>query len=127
MIHKKRQKNQIKKDKIKNIAGGGGLRPYTEYEDFINHLKSLDSSTVIDRAYEIVSKENLRSIFSNMDFDNKDKINTLLKLPKILDVFYQEWLKVDVDEIEYMEYCVTKLVNDLTKYNKLVEKQNRER
>ena len=114
-------------ENIKKLKEELNSRIDTEYEDFINHLKSLDSSTVIDRAYEIVSKENLRSIFSNMDFDNKDKINTFLKLPKILDVFYQEWLKVDVDEIEYMEYCVTKLVNDLTKYNKLVEKQNRER
>ena len=98
-----------------------------ELEDYKLSVKEKGVDYAIDRAYEIVSKENLRSIFSNMDFDNKDKINTLLKLPKILDVFYQEWLKVDVDEIEYMEYCVTKLVNDLTKYNKLVEKQNRER
>lgn len=65
---------------------------HSEYEGFINSLKSKSAEEIIKSAYEIVTKENFMSYCEDGEPDLTEKqINALLSRNNVLDEIYQDW------------------------------------
>ena len=90
-----------------------------EYEEFIKKLEKCEPSVIIDKAYEKVLKEEIKSILENKDFD-EEELNVLLKVEGILDKCYDEWQDFDGNFDEKIEYAVDqrieKIIDEEDKY-----------
>lgn len=86
-----------------------------EFNHFKKGLKKLPKSKIIDKAYEIVVKEEIKDMLTYMDLHDAEKEMLFLQ-DDILNEFYQDWLDCDVPLGDSMEYCIEDSVATLTKY-----------
>lgn len=80
-----------------------------EYNMFIQDISKKETNVIIDRAYEIVSKEIIKDKLENQEFDEKE-LTALLKNENILDECYDEWMDTDANFGELIEYAVDERV-----------------
>lgn len=86
-----------------------------EFNHFKKGLKKLPKSKIIDKAYEIVVKEEIKDMLAYMDLHDTEKEMLFLQ-DDILNEFYHDWLDCDVPLGDSMEYCIEDSVATLTKY-----------
>ena len=86
-----------------------------EFNHFKKGLKKLPKSKIIDKAYEIVVKEEIKDMLTYMDLHDAEKEMLFLQ-DDILNEFYKDWLDCDVPLGDSMEYCIEDSVATLTKY-----------
>lgn len=86
-----------------------------EFNHFKKGLKKLPKSKIIDKAYEIVVKEEIKDMLAYMDLHDIEKEMLFLQ-DDILNEFYHDWLDCDVPLGDSMEYCIEDSVATLTKY-----------
>ena len=86
-----------------------------EYEDFINRILERPKESIVVRAYEIVSKAEIKQQLLNMTLHDKEKA-VLLDTEDVLDAFYEDWLDTDVHFGEIMYDTIEESVATATKY-----------
>lgn len=82
-------------------------RIYAEHEEWLAELKQKPADKIIRKAYEICYREEFISVIETKDFDDEE-IEKLMRLPKILDILYDEWLKTDASVFDML----VEVVND---------------
>lgn len=86
-----------------------------ELKKFKNELKKLPKSKVIDKAYELVSKEELKDNLINMPLYDKEKEMLFLQ-DDVLNEFYHDWLDSDIPLGNSMKECVEESIAILSRY-----------
>ena len=86
-----------------------------EFNDFKKGLNKLPKDKIIEKAYEITSKEEIKDMLINMDLHDLEKEIIFLQ-EDVLNEFYHDWLDCDVPLGESMQYCIEESVATLTKY-----------
>ena len=76
-------------------------RAAAEQEGFIEKLKSLPASKIIEAAYEYVMREDILMIFENRNFSDKEA-KALLKFNAPIAACYDNWLKADCSHMEML-------------------------
>ena len=88
-----------------------------ELNELKTELKSKPPDEIIQSAYELVTKEDILSVFEiEEDFDLQE-YKALLKTKKPLEYLYQEWLNYDGSEMDSIrnsvDFAIEKQVNYL--------------
>ena len=86
-----------------------------EFKAFKKDLKKLPKNKIIDKAYELISKEEIKYTLLNMDLHEAEK-EMLFYQDDVLNEFYHDWLDCDVPLGDSMQYCIEESVATLTKY-----------
>lgn len=87
-----------------------------EYKSFINSLiKNNTKEEILNKAYEITTKSELKSVLMSMDLYPKEKA-ILLDTEDILDEFYKDWLDEDTQLGESLYYSIENSIAGATKY-----------
>lgn len=86
-----------------------------EFKAFKKDLKKLPKNKIIDKAYEITAKEEIKDALINMDLHDAEK-EMLFYQDDILNEFYHDWLDCDVPLGDSMQYCIEESIATLTKY-----------
>ena len=86
-----------------------------EFKAFKKDLKKLPKNKIIDKAYELISKEEIKDTLLNMDLHEAEK-EMLFYQDDILNEFYHDWLDCDVPLGDCMQYCIEESIATLTKY-----------
>ena len=86
-----------------------------EFKAFKKDLKKLPKNKIIDKAYELISKEEIKDTLLNMDIHEAEK-EMLFYQDDVLNEFYHDWLDCDVPLGDSMQYCIEESVATLTKY-----------
>ena len=98
-----------------------------EFSDFIENLKKCSPETIIDRAYEKVSKEEMTYKIKDKDYSISD-LKALLKTDGILQECYDEWLKSDGHFTDVLEYAVEERIDLIIEdFERQKHKKDRER
>ena len=91
----------------------------TKLERELNHinkgLKKLPKNKIINKAYEITAKEEIKDTLINMELHDAEK-EMLFYQDDILNEFYHDWLDCDVPLGDSMQYCIEESIATLTKY-----------
>ena len=89
-----------------------------EFNNFKNKLRLKSKEEIINSAYEIVSKEEIKNTLEYMELHPKEK-EALLKDNDLLNEFYHDWLNTDRQFGEVMEDTMGETVEFITRhYNK---------
>ena len=86
-----------------------------EFNHFKRGLKKLPKNKIINKAYEITAKEEIKDTLINMDLHDAEK-EMLFYQDDILNEFYHDWLDCDVPLGDSMQYCIEESIATLTKY-----------
>ena len=86
-----------------------------EFKAFKKDLKKLPKNKIIDKAYELTAKEEIKDTLINMNLHDAEKEMLFLQ-DDILNEFYHDWLDCDVPLGDSMQYCIEESVATLTKY-----------
>lgn len=86
-----------------------------EFKAFKKDLKKLPKNKIIDKAYELISKEEIKDTLLNMDLHETEK-EMLFYQDDVLNEFYHDWLDCDIPLGDSMQYCIEESVATLTKY-----------
>lgn len=90
-----------------------------EMKEFRDKLKENGVDYAIDKAYDLVVKQEIIDTFADRDLD-KNEIKALLKNKNVLDEIYYNWLDFDGNLREQLEYCVDDSISKIT--NSYIEK-----
>ena len=104
-----------------------GQELYSYKQDLI---KNYSKEKIINNAYEINFKEQIKDILKDNNL-TETEIKMLLKTDNILDDFYKNWLKSDVNIWEQLEENVNFKLEQMTedyekKFRKMRSKSNEE-
>lgn len=77
-----------------------------ELDDLKSELKTKSPDEIIQSAYELVAKEDIIMAFECEESFDLSEYKTLLKTKKPLDYLYQEWLKFDSLEMNYLQESI---------------------
>lgn len=103
--------------KRKEIDWDSGLerKLNREFNIFKRGLRKLPKDKIIEKAYELISKEEIKDTLINMDLYDAEKEMIFLQ-DDILTEFYHDWLDCDVPLGDSMQNCIEESVATLTKY-----------
>ena len=107
--------NELEKIKVIDMDLALQTKLEREFKLFKKGLKKLPKKKIIDKAYEITSKEEIKDILINMNLHDAEK-EMLFYQDDILNEFYHDWLDCDVPLGDSMQYCVEESIATLTKY-----------
>lgn len=77
-----------------------------EQKEFVDELKGSSSEYVIEKAYELVMREDILLSIEGEDL-SISQANALLKLKFPLDAIYQEWLDNDFSHMDMVRDTIT--------------------
>lgn len=97
-----------------------------EFANFIEELKKFSPNTIIDKAYEIISKEEMIYKIKDKEYSISE-LKALLNSDNILDKCYDEWLKRDGNFNEVLEYTVNDRIDLIIRNYKEKNKKQMER
>ena len=83
-----------------------------ELQIFKEKLRNSDPDIIMDKAYELVSKEEIVYIITEKNY-TKSELMGLLKTNGILNHCYDEWLKSDENYSEALDYSVNRRINSI--------------
>lgn len=86
-----------------------------EFKYFKKGLKKLPKNKIINKAYEITAKEEIKDTLIHMNLHDTEKEMLFLQ-DDILNEFYHDWLDCDVPLGDSMQNCIEESVATLTKY-----------
>jgi len=84
-----------------------------EYKKFIERVEKLEPKKIIERAYEITTKEEIVILIQNKELGSTD-IKALLKTNDLLGECYVQWLKTDGNFNELIDYAVDDRIDKIT-------------
>lgn len=86
-----------------------------EFKEFCEVLKTKSPEEIIERAYEITVKEELKDKLINMDLHDKE-IEIMLGYNDLLTEFYHDWLDCDTPLGESLRENLQESVAIITRY-----------
>ncbi len=86
-----------------------------EFKEFKKELKKLPKYKIMEKAYELTAKEEIKDYLINMDLHETEK-ELLFLQDDTLKEFYHDWLDCDVPLGDSMKECIEESVATLTKY-----------
>lgn len=86
-----------------------------ELKHFKKGLKKLPKGKIIDKAYELVCKEEIKEELKYMELHDAEKEMMLIQ-GDILDEFYKDWLNEDTQLGESMQNSISESIGMLTRY-----------
>ena len=86
-----------------------------ELKHFKKRLKRLQKGKIIDKAYELVCKEEIKEELKYMELHDAEKEMMLIQ-GDILDEFYKDWLNEDAQLGESMQNSISESIGMLTRY-----------
>ncbi len=92
-----------------------------EYKKLCDELKLKSKEEIIERAYELTVKEELKEEIKNMDLYDKEII-IMTEQDDLLNEFYHDWLDIDVPLGEVLRDTIQESIASITRYYK---KQNK--
>ena len=121
----KRYKDIIKQD-IKQLEEKNNLdkKLDNEFSNFCEKTKTKSPQEILNSAYEITVKEELKDSLKNMNLFPLE-ITALLKQNDILNEFYHDWLNIDTPLGEVLENSIQESISMVTRYyeNKTKDKE----
>lgn len=101
------------------------LKLQKEYLDFRESLKKLKPEDIIGRAYELVSKEQIKDEIISRSLE-EEKMEALVKCDDILSECYDEWLEEDSSLSSAFEFSVDNVIDRATEENEKRKEKFRE-
>lgn len=86
-----------------------------EFKEFKKGLKKLPKNKIIEKAYELTSKEEIKDTLINMELYDAEKEMLFLQ-DDVLNEFYHDWLDCDIPLGDSMKECIEESVATLSKY-----------
>ena len=86
-----------------------------EFYQFKKGLKKLPKSKIIEKAYELVCKEEIKEELKYMELHDTEKEMMIIQ-GDILDEFYKDWLNEDTTLGESMQNSISESIGMLTRY-----------
>jgi len=86
-----------------------------EFKDYCQNLLKKDKQIILNSAYEITVKEEIKDAIKHMNLYDQEKEMMLLQ-DNVLNEFYHDWLDCDTPLSEVLEDCLSESVATLTKY-----------
>lgn len=86
-----------------------------EFKEFCKNIMKKDKQAILNSAYEITVKEELKEELKNMNLYSAEKEMLFLQ-DDILNEFYHDWLDCDTPLGESMQPCLQESIATLTKY-----------
>ena len=86
-----------------------------EFNYFKKGLKKLPKGKIIEKAYELVCKEEIKEELKYMELHDAEKEMMLIQ-GDILDEFYKDWLNEDAQLGESMQNSISESIGMLTRY-----------
>ena len=86
-----------------------------EIKHFKKGLKKLPKGKIIDKAYELICKEEIKEELKYMELHDAEKEMMLIQ-GDILDEFYKDWLNEDAQLGESMQNSISESIGMLTRY-----------
>ena len=112
-IESETKKESIEKHKLKRELEE---KISKELKDFKENLMQCEPKTIMDRAYELVTKEEMTYKITEKDYSISE-LKTLLGTDGILDECYDEWLDSDSNFNEVLEYAVNSRIESILEEN----------
>lgn len=106
---------EYEKIKVVDLDLALQLKLERELNHFKRSLYKLPKKKIIEKAYELTSKEAIKDTLIYMDLYDAEK-EILFYQDDILNEFYQDWLDCDVPIGDSMQYCIEESIATLTKY-----------
>lgn len=91
-----------------------------EFNAFREKLKTKSPEEIIDKAYELIVKEEIKEELKNMKLHDQEKV-IMIDQDDLLTEFYHDWLDTDVPLGDVLKDTLEESVASLTRY---YEKQN---
>lgn len=107
--------NELEKIKVVDLDLALETKLEREFKQFKKGLKKLSKNKIIDKAYELITKEEIKDTLINMDLHDAEK-EILFYQDDVLNEFYHDWLDCDVPLGDSMQYCIEESIATLTKY-----------
>lgn len=86
-----------------------------EFNTFREKLKTKSPEEIIDKAYELIVKEEINEELKNMKLHDQEKV-IMLDQSDLLTEFYHDWLDTDVALGEVLKETLEESVSALTRY-----------
>ncbi|MBQ7410026.1 MAG: DUF3848 domain-containing protein [Clostridia bacterium] len=86
-----------------------------EFNQFKRGLKKLPKGKIIEKAYELICKEEIKEELKYMELHDAEKEMMLIQ-GDILDEFYHDWLNEDTTLGESMQNSISESIGMLTRY-----------
>lgn len=86
-----------------------------EFNHFKKGLKKLPKGKIIERAYELVCKEEIKEELKNMKLHDQEKI-IMIEQIDLLNEFYHDWLDTDIPLGDSLRSTLEESVATITRY-----------
>lgn len=86
-----------------------------EFNAFREKLKTKSPEEIIDKAYELIVKEEIKEELKNMKLHDQEKV-VMLDQSNLLTEFYHDWLDTDVPLGDVLKDTLEESVATLTRY-----------
>lgn len=98
-----------------------------EYSEFKEQFMSLTPKETVDRAYELVVKQEILDSFNyDMGYD-KEELQALLKQDNLLSQAYDEWLSADGNLRVALEYSIDNVIEMAVKDSQEIKQSNKDK
>ena len=97
-----------------------------ELDNFKSELKTKPPDEIIQSAYELVTKEDILSVFEIKEGFELQEYKALLKTKKPLEYLYQEWLSYDGSVMDAIRDSVNFAIEKQIDYFKFQSKNERD-
>ena len=116
--------NSIIKLDINQLEEKNGLdeKLDNEFTTFCENAKTKSPQEILNSAYEITVKEEIKDSLKSMDLYSLE-VSALLKQNNILSEFYHDWLNVDTPLGEVLENSIQESLAMVTRYYKSNSKE----
>lgn len=88
-----------------------------EIKELEEELLQLEPKTILDRAYEYVSKIQIKDEILDRNLDYEER-NAIMKADNVLQSCYDSWLDEDSSLSEMYEFSIDETIEDIVKENK---------
>lgn len=86
-----------------------------EFKAFCEKLKEKTPEEIIEKAYELVCKEEIKEELKNMELHDQEKI-IMIEQTDLLNEFYHDWLDTDIPLGDSLRSTLEESVASITRY-----------
>lgn len=86
-----------------------------EFKTFCEKLKTKTPEEIIEKAYEITVKEEIKEELKNMKLHNQEKV-IMIEQDDLLTEFYHDWLDTDIPLGDSLRGTLEESISSLTRY-----------
>ena len=86
-----------------------------EFNHFKKGLKKLPKGKIIEKAYELICKEEIKEELKYMELHDAEKELMIIR-GNVLDEFFKDWLDCDITLGESMQYSIKESIATMTRY-----------